>query len=1100
MNLRMTRWILALAAFGPLALLTHSGPALQAQASPGAAQAAFFEQKVRPVLAENCLSCHSASAMGGLRLDSRDALLKGGKTGPAVVPGDPDKSLIITAVRHSGAVNMPMGSDKLADEKIADLVAWVKDGAVFPAVAAGAKPESVLSDNFESHIRPVLAQQCFACHTSQQSGGLRLDSREDLLAGGRTGPAVVPGDADKSLLIAALRHNGGLRMPKGGTRLTDEQIEYFVTWVKDGAYWPADKTPQKAYTDEQKNIWSVRPLASHPVAAVKDSGWPINDIDRFVLAKIEASGLTPTTTADRRTLLRRVTYDLTGLMPTYDEVRAFEDDTSPNAWEKVVDRLLASPQYGERFARHWMDVVRYGEDDYRVGGRDRSEKYPFAYLYRDWLIRSLNDDMPYDMFVKTQLAADLMDERTRDRHIPALGMNGNGIWIFHANPAPIERADEWHDKVDVTSKAFMGMTVGCARCHDHKYDAIYTKDYYGMASVFASSRFKAYPRVPKSVVDEYEKQAKVLRKKQEAQRRFLDDASKLYAHMLFGQSEAYMMAAWKVATQKGATVESAAEDARIDPEILARWTKFLAKKPDNYPALKAWQEMVAKKGKDAKEADAKKLAQEFIAKVTEVKERYERLTKENEFALAQVKGTPMADEEAEAEKDPDTAKEPFDPLPNGGKRRLNAYQIDLKSLPREDTLLYQDVFERDIPEISDEAADDEEGGRRRAPGVLKLTDGALERRLSGDLRLHLDRINADIEAFRKQMPKQYPFVYGIEDAKNPADLRVFVRGNPYAFGEAAPRSFPSLLNQGETKVLAKGSGRLEMAEEFVKSPLAARVIVNRIWRWNMGRGIVDTPSNFGISGDKPTHPELLDFLAAKFVAEGMSWKKLTKDILMSRTYQLSAAPVAANMSKDASNTLYWRANRRRVEAEGVWDLLLQASGSLDLTSVGGPSQDLDEKMKRRGVYARVSRLYPSPFQATFDLPPATISAEKRYVTNVPQQRLFFLNNELVQLKAEAIAGQLKDEPTPEAKVKKAYELVYQRMPTADELALGARFVQMPAAKPPSPAVGSDAAAEAKEGDGESKDDKKDAAKKLPDSPLRSFAWALLSSNEFIFLD
>jgi hypothetical protein len=429
------------------------------------------------------------------------------------------------------------------------------------------------------------------------------------------------------------------------------------------------------------------------------------------------------------------------------------------------------------------------------------------------------------------------------------------------------------------------------------------------------------------------------------------------------------------------------------------------------------------------------------------------------------------------------------------------------------------VFERDIPELSDEGADDDEGGgRRRAPGVLKLTDGALERRLSGDLRLHLDRINADIEAFRKQMPKQYPLVYGIEDAKNPADLRVFVRGNPYAFGEAAPRSFPSILNQGEAKTLSKGSGRLEMAEELVKSPVVARVIVNRIWRWNTGRGIVETPSNFGISGDKPTHPELLDFLASKFIAGGMSWKTLTKDILMSRTYQLSAAPVAANMSKDAGNTLYWRANRRRVEAEGVWDLLLQASGALDVTSVGGPSQDLDEKMKRRGVYARVSRLYPTPFQATFDLPPATISAEKRYITNVPQQRLFFLNNELVQLKAEAIAQKLKEEPTPDAQVKKAYALVYQRMPTPDELSLGMKFVQLPAAKPSAPAPatetgvrasgagepeakGGDAKdTDAKQGDGEIKDDKKDAAKKLPDSPLRSFAWALLSSNEFLFID
>jgi hypothetical protein len=624
--------------------------------------------------------------------------------------------------------------------------------------------------------------------------------------------------------------------------------------------------------------------------------------------------------------------------------------------------------------------------------------------------------------------------------------------------------------------------------------------------VFASSRYKAYPRVPKSVVDEYEKQAKVLKKKQDAQRKFLDDASKLYTQMLFAQSEAYLMASWKVATQKGATLESVAEEAKLDPEILGRWNKFLAKKPDNYPDLKAWQGMIAKKGK---EADAKKLAQEFVARVTTVKERYDRLTKENEFALAQVKGTPMADEDADAEKDPDTAKEPFDPLPNGGKRRLNAYQIDLKGLDREETLLYQDVFERDVPELANEGEGDDDAmpGRQRKPGLLKLTDNALERRLSGDLRIHLDRINADVEAFRKQMPKQYPFVYGIEDAKNPADLRVFVRGNPYAFGDAAPRSFPSILNHGEATTFAKGSGRLEMADAIAKSPIAARVIVNRLWRWNMGRGIVDTPSNFGLSGDKPTHPELLDFLATQFIADGMSWKKLTKQIVMSHTYQLSAAPVAANQQKDASNTLYWRANRRRVESEGVWDLLLQASGTLDTTSVGGPSEDLDEKMKRRGVYAKVSRMYPSDFQATFDLPPATISAEKRYITNVPQQRLFFLNNSLVQLKAEEIVKKLNDLPTPDAKVKKAYELIYQRVPTPDELSLGVAFIQKPAAKPKD-GEGTKAEdakdADAKDSDEDSKDGKdgKGGKKpvKLPDSPLRSFAWALISSNEFLFID
>jgi mono/diheme cytochrome c family protein len=594
----MKRVLLLLVGVVPLMLAAESAAPLQAQSAP---PAEFFEKNVQPVLTASCAGCHGSAAMGGLRIDSREALLKGGKTGPAIVVGDPDKSLLMAAVRQTGAIKMPQGGERLSDAQIADLATWIKNGAAWPeaAVAAGGKPESVLTEFFELHIRPVLAQQCFACHTNTKSGGLRLDARKDILAGGKSGPAIVPGDPDKSLLLSAIRHNGPLKMPKGGTRLSDEQLENFTTWVKDGAFWPVEKIVVKNYTDTEKKIWSIQPLQTPAVPAVKDTAWPVTDIDRFVLARLEKEGLKPSTTADRRTLLRRVTYDVTGLMPTYEEVKAFENDKSPDAWEKVVDRLLASPRYGEKWARHWMDVVRYGEDDYNVGKRpDRAEKYPFAYIYRDWLIRALNDDMSYDMFVKAQIAADLLDEKVRDKHLPALGMNGNGIWIFHASPAPVERADEWHDKVDVTSKAFLGLTVGCARCHDHKYDAIYTRDYYSMASIFASSRFKAYPQVPKTVVDEYEKEAKVLKKKQASLNKFLDNASNLYAQMLFAQTEDYMVAAWKVGAQKRATVASVAEDARLDPELLERWVKFLQKKPDNYSDLKAWQEMVARHGKD----------------------------------------------------------------------------------------------------------------------------------------------------------------------------------------------------------------------------------------------------------------------------------------------------------------------------------------------------------------------------------------------------------------------------------------------------------------------------------------------------------------------
>jgi mono/diheme cytochrome c family protein len=1081
-----SRVLIALgSAFFVLTAIERVNVPLQAQST---AQADFFLQNVRPVLVESCFGCHDSTAMGGLRLDTKEGLLKGGKSGPAIVAGDPDKSLLIEAVRQTGAIKMPMGGERLSDAKIAALTTWIKDSAVWPDTQTGTKPESVLTEHFESRIRPVLAQQCFACHTNTKAGGLRLDSREGILAGGNSGPAVVPGDPEKSVLVNAIRHIGPIKMPKGATQLTNEQIDNVATWVKDGAFWPVEKTVVKQYTDTEKKIWSIQPLQKYPVPAVKDATWAYNDIDRFVLARLEKEGLKPVPVADRRTLLRRVTYDVIGLMPTYDEVKAFENDKSPDAWEKVIDRLLASPRYGEKWARHWMDVVRYGEDDYNVAQRpERAEKYPFAYLYRDWLIRVIKDDMPYDMFVKTQLAADLLDEKTRDKNVAALAMHGNGTWIFNSSPPSIERADEWHDKVDVTSKAFLGLTVGCARCHDHKYDAIYTKDYYQMASIFASSRFKAYPQVPQSVVDAYEKEAKILKKKNQELEKFLENASELYAQMLFSQTESYMMAAWKVGSQKRATVASIAEDSKLDPELLERWVRFLKKKPDNYSALKPWQEMVARNGK---EEEAKKLAREFYLKVADVNEQHARLERENQFTIAQVKGT-TEPEECPTCLDEKKEKDPYDPLPNGKKRPLIRYQIDLKALDREDQLLWRDVFDRDVPGATEEVEEN-----RRKPGLLKLTDGALERRLTADLKAHVDRAKADIEAFKKSMPPQYPFVYGIEEAPNTSDLKVFVRGNPYAFGADAPRGFPSLLTQGEPLLFTKGSGRLALAEEILKQPITARVIVNRLWRWHMGRGVVDTPSNFGIPGDRPTNLELLDYLASKFIEEGMSWKKLHKAILMSRTYQLSAAPNSANAAKDADNRFFWRANRERLEAEGVWDALLQASGKLDVSAIGGPSTALNDKMTRRAVYASVSRLYPSDFQTTFDLPPATLSAEKRFVTNVPQQRLFFLNNSVVHTQADLIAERIKTAGAEDAQVMKAFEIIYQRVPSPEELTASVAFLKKPSMPPEVPAAPAEEEASGKKGEEDA------AAKKklLPDSPLRSFVWALLSSNEFLYID
>ncbi len=955
----------------------------------------------------------------------------------------------------------------------------------------GQTPTQEQRDFFENRIRPVLAQNCFACHTNSQMGGLRLDSLDGLLKGGKSGPAVVPGAPEKSMLVTAIRQTTEIKMPKNG-HLTTAQVDDIANWVKDGAVWPAEikVADAKGYVirPEQKKFWSFQPLAKPETPKVKDAAWPATNVDRFVLAKLENEGMKPTAVADRRTLLRRVNYVLTGLPPTYEEVKAFEADKSPNAYEKAVDKLLASQHFGEMWARHWLDVVRYAEDDYRIAQKDmHKEKYKFAYTYRDWVINSFNNDMPYDVFVKAQLAGDQMDEKVRDKMIPGLGLNGLGMWQMNDSPPAQERADEWHDKVDATSKALLGLTVGCARCHDHKYDPIPQKDYYRMAGMFASTSYHAYPLVPKAEMEAYDAKKKELEEKEKKFKEFQEKLSELQAQVLFSQTEDYMVGAWRVGSEKHATVAGIAEKYKLDPELLDRWTKFLKKKPANYSFLVPWQQMVASGG-DADQA--KTLAKKFFDKAVEVDKEHAKLKIENEEQLAKMK-------------DPN---EQFDPLPNGIKRKLIQHQIDLKGMDREASYLWRDMFEKDLSDSPiNENAEDE-----KRPGLFKFTDWALQRRLSPDMASYIDRSKADIEASKKAMPPEYPIAAGLADNKQPSDLKIFLRGNPYAFGDDAPRAFLQILSTDQ-KPYAQGSGRLEFAEDVVKQPIAQRVFVNRIWKWAMGTGIVDTPNNFGFAGDRPTNPALLEYLTTKFIDEGMSSKKLIKEIVMSKTFQLSSATVAPNLAKDGDNRYYWRANRRRLEAEGIWDGLLTASAKLDASKIGGASEELDAKMTRRGIYGAVSRVFPNEFQTLFDYPLPTLSAERRYTTNVALQRLFFLNNEFVHKQAEALAERVKSEtasPTnDDAQVRKVFQIVYQRDPTTEELsasvallheniepsATTAATVMQPvafAAKPETPPGAMDAPAEAAP---------KIKAKKT-ETPLQALCWAVLSSNEFLFLN
>ncbi|HMJ83143.1 MAG TPA: PSD1 and planctomycete cytochrome C domain-containing protein, partial [Vicinamibacterales bacterium] len=809
---------------------------------------------------------------------------------------------------------------------------------VWLALLAGASayPRAAVDDRdfFETKVRPVLANNCLDCHTDMRSGGLRLDSREAMLKGGKSGPALVPGDPEKSLLIQAVRQTGALKMPKGG-KLTAAEIDGLVEWVKSGAVWVAFATPTSsvasapkpvdvsagtatatsAYviSSERRAFWSFQPLRAPQPPQVKDASWARTDIDRFVLARLEREGLKPVGPADRATLIRRATLDLTGVPPTPDEIEVFANDTSPDAFAKVVDRLLASPRYGETWGRLWLDVARYGEDDYRsLDPKQRGfNPYPNAYLYRDWVIGAFNEDLPYDRFVKAQLAGDLTDEATRVRTLPALGFLGLGPWYYDNGAVEITRADERHDRVDVVSRGFLGLTVGCARCHDHKYDPIPTTDYYSLASVFLNTTYHEYPQVPQAVVDEYTAQDKKIENKEKLLGEFQRVEGEQLAQTLALQASKYMQAAWKVTGEPKEEVSKIVDAGKLDYELFDRWLKFLAKPPKFYPFLTKWQEMV-KGGGTA--AQAKTLADEFQTLLLDVMFAKKDIKDENDIIAAKaLPGT----------KKKEPAKLPSDFVTNDDF--CPGCSLELKSLPIERTNLWTDVFQRDLQDGFDPA----QASDRIKPGLLSFRGWGLERQLSAERRRYVEDLRADIKALRAAQPPHFPFVHGVKDVEKPAELKVSKRGNPFNLGDEVPRHFLSILSPAAPQPLTKGSGRLELAEAIVKEPIAIRVIVNRVWKGHFGTGIVDTPSNFGVNGERPTNPELLEYLSQWFVDHGLSIKQLHRELMLSTVYQLSSEHSQASFDKDSGNRLYWRANRHRLAAEQVRDSLLQISGALD---------------------------------------------------------------------------------------------------------------------------------------------------------------------------
>ena len=1110
----------------------------------------FFEARVRPILTSNCIDCHrDGRARGRLQLSTLADLLKGGGSGPAIVIGDPDASLLIQAIRHEDPDRaMPEDAPPLSARDVATLEEWVRMGApwpddapairfaasVIPAGGGGLTPGAQL---FVDRVRPVLEQKCFTCHTDDERGGLRLDSRERMLQGGGRGPAVIPGNPEQSLIIAALRHeNPDLQMPRNADPLSAEEIQGFVDWIAAGAEWAAAggplAIPRRATTAEERQFWSFLPISEPSVPTPVAVEWSQTDIDRFVRQRHEEAGVDPVGPADKRTLIRRATFDLIGLPPTPKEVENFLADDTPDAFEKVVERLLASPHYGEQWGRHWLDVTRFGEDDTRGLANDGSgrERYPMAYVHRDWVVEAFNADMPYDTFTMAHLAADLMPTEDRDRLLPALGFLGQGPWYYDLADPPIARADERHDRVDVTSRGFLGLTVGCARCHDHKYDPIGTHDYYSFAGVFNNTDYHEYPIADSVEAAHFESEKEFIEQLEEGLDEYMSTEREQLARVLTLQTSEYMQAAWKVTGKEQIPAERAASQARLDLETLDRWIDFLDDEPKHYPFLTDWQAMIADEG--GTEEKAEELADAFQRLLLEVTAAQMKLEERNEKIIA--KGTPLEEKKSVS-------------MPNGFESFFDEHQLELETMDRERFNLYMDVFEYDL--------DNELDTFFPKPALLRFRGWGLERQLSRVAADHLTAMREEIKELEEGLP-EVELVMGVQDKDSTAidDIGLHIRGNPLNLGERVPRSFLHVLEDDDAPPLYdQGSGRLQLAQDIVAHPIAARVIVNRVWAWHMGSGIVRTPSNFGFAGAPPTHPELLEYLTARFVASGMSIKQLHRDIMSSAVYQLASADDASNTAVDPENQFLWRFNRQRLTAEGVRDALLVASGELD-AKIGGPSMGMDdEKNVRRTLYSEVSRFQPHIFLQTFDFPSPSLSAERRFATNVPLQSLYFMNSPFVLRQAEALVRRLAEETKPtvvadasgdggstppasrgtepdtteaadsipetfddRAMIVKAYPILYGREATEDEIAVGLEFlveqraswlVKEAAAKADSAevAVPPEVAPGAEASTGDESPDESATAEALQSRRASMRAWtqyarALFSAVEFRFID
>ncbi|XZE20943.1 DUF1553 domain-containing protein [Pirellulaceae bacterium SH449] len=1007
---------------------------------------------------------------------------------------------------------------------------------------------------FENRIRPVLIEHCYECHSAESKvlkAGLLVDSAEGLRVGGDSGSALLPGDSSGSLLMQALRYESTEMPPQG--KLPDQVIADFARWIDSGAIDPRTNSSSfqkpKIDIEEFRNFWSFVPPAKPEEPEIKRTDWPAHVIDYFVLAKMEEKSLEPVKPASKRALIRRATFDLIGLPPTPEEVAAFINDSSPNAFETVVERLLQSTAYGERWGRYWLDVARYAEDQAHTFSVTPNTN---GFRYRDWVISAFNSDMPYDLFLKRQIAADLMDEPEEDRlqHLPALGYFGLGAQYYKNTDAAKAAADELDDRIDTLTRGFLGLTVSCARCHDHKFDPIPQQDYYSLAGIFQSSRLHNAPLVPKPEVEAYQRSQKQIKDLEEAISQTIATQGPRVREARVEQIASYMMTAWKQSRARALKLklpsEKMAEDSGLDAKTLKRWSEFLRKEESKkISVLAKWYEAIQTDSEQQTSSspadtleipdtirDAAQQVQRIAALLLRQRDGQLSEAEANELAKSVDTGNAIYRSRLVTKSEPvvtidvdiTDSKELFLVVTDGGNGNScdhadwaepvlltkDGNELSLTDLKwRETKTTYGTVnvdrnvngqgiriggkqyrfglgthatsmIAYELPEGVtrfraigglDNSGSDQGGCGANASvqfhvytqsprdvqinqadvldllfgekGVFAVESDELEKHLPPEQAEALAEQRDSLKQLKESAPAMYPIAHVIAEAE-PANMKVFIRGNPANQGDVAPRRFLRILCNEEPAHFQKGSGRLELADSIASAdnPLTARVMVNRIWQHHFGRGLVGTPDNFGVLGEKPTHPELLDYLTHLFLESGWSIKSMHREIMLSSTYQLSTDRNDSNSNIDADNQFLWRMNRRRLQIEAWRDALLAVSGRLD-PQLGGPSTNLaDAGNNRRTIYAFISRHELNNMLRLFDFPDANITASTRTETTVPQQQLFVLNSPFMIEQARAFAKRLLDEVGEdiEARIHYAFELAYGRSATQREVLLAKQFL------------------------------------------------------------